>query len=189
MLKRQIDRLKQIISARKVKRLWKNPDIWFVSLLLRDDRVFARVKNNMAKIESVPKPSTGLYFEDVVYIEKPVGKYMYRDEEIDEFKTKGIHSRSGYKTFQFEAFLPNSREYFHLQDVFSKHNLKVRFPWIPDDEAPTWLKGYCAAETIMEAKKILQEFVKMNPGSRYKSIIDCDTNRRSWKGWIKNEDW
>ena len=126
------------LNNRKVKHFWNYPDEWHALILLENDQVYARIRDGLARIESVPKPGTGYFYQDIVKIDGPIGRNFYRDEEINEYIIKEVHSRSHISTFSFKAIVPAPRYYFRLQDLFRGDELKVRFPWSDKENNTEW---------------------------------------------------
>lgn len=142
---------------------WNNPDHYFVAIHIQGvDQVYGKVKNNLGLLEGIPLPETGLCFGDVVTVEGPVGKQPFRDEYISIYSAGNLYAKSKYKTFSFQAQLPDYDSFFHLKEIFLQHRLDVRVHY-PEKNAPLeWKLGLCAAETLAEAESLIKAFLKKN---------------------------
>lgn len=165
-----IEIIRSFLISKRESRFWLNPDQWLAAIILDKDQVFARIKGNLALLERVPKPETGYFYRDIVYIEGPTGKQKYRDDEIDEYHVKDIYKKSDIPTFIFEALIPYPRDYFHLHDAFRGEQISVRFPWSTSEPNLNWRIGYCAAANIDMAKEILNNFVNSHEGAEVRRL-------------------
>jgi hypothetical protein len=152
-----IQKIKTYILDRREEAGWNHPDYWHAAVLMNGDQVRARIKNNLALLEGVPKPETGYHYKDVVNVIGPVGKQFFRDDEINEYKATGVYKKSEYRTFSFEAILPRYKDYFCLLDSFKKADSMARFPWSSSNYDLEWRRGYCAAINIERVKDILKK--------------------------------
>lgn len=171
-----LNKIKDWNQAKKEKIFWNNPDKWLVSVILdeNNEQVYGKVKNELAILERIPKPETGYSYLDIVKVGGPTGKQMFRDEEIDEYKTIEIYKKSNIQTFTFKAVIPKSNDYFNLLDWFKKYDKKAEFPWSPKDNNMEWRKGYCTADNLEQATKILTDFIKLDKSRSVKDINHCD---------------
>ena len=169
-----IDKIKTYCAKWKEKRFWRTPDYFLVAIILENDQVYGEVKGELALLNGIPKPESGYFYKDVVKVIGPVGKQFFRDEEIFEFKAVGIYRKSNLSTFTFYAILPKSQDYFYLMEEFKGENLRARFKWFPNGNPTTWEKGYCTANSLEEAEKILEQFVSKGEGREVKNINKWD---------------
>jgi hypothetical protein len=169
-------KIKDLLQERKNKRFWKRPDIWLVAVILdeNNEQVYGKVKNGLAILNRIPNPETGYSYLDIVRVVGPVGKQMFRDEEIEEYKAIGIYKKSNIPTFSFKAIIPKSSDYFKLLEWFKKYNKKVEFPWSAEDNNLEWRNGYCIADNLEQATKILTDFIKLDSSWKVKDIYPCD---------------
>ncbi|OFX87838.1 MAG: hypothetical protein A2W99_16110 [Bacteroidetes bacterium GWF2_33_16] len=170
-----VKKLKIFISERKEKLFWNNPDKWLAVIILDEnlEQVYGKVRNNLAILERIPKPETGYSYLDIVTVEGPIGKQLFRDEEIDVYKAIGIYRRSNILTFTYNAIIPNSKDYFRLLDWFKAYDKKAEFPWSPNDKNMEWRKGYCTADNLEQANRILREFISLDKSRQVKDIEIC----------------
>ncbi|WP_041620360.1 hypothetical protein [Paludibacter propionicigenes] len=171
-----IDKIKYWIQKQKEKRFWNNPDKWLVAVILDDnnEQVYGKVKNGLAILERIPKPETGYFYLDIVKVVGPIGKQAFRDEEIEVFKAIEIYKSSNIPTFTFKAILPKPNDYFRLLDWFKQYDKKVEFPWSPKDYNLEWRKGYCTADNLEQATKILLDFVQLDRSRDVKEVNNWD---------------
>ncbi|MBK5285033.1 MAG: hypothetical protein JJE25_06490 [Bacteroidia bacterium] len=162
------------MSEQKKKRFWRRPDHYLTAIILGDDQVYGKVKGDLALLDGVPKPGTGYFYKDIVKVIGPTGMQPFRDEEIPVFKAVGIYKKSNLPTFTFYAMLPTSKDYFYLLEEFKGKNLRARFTWFPNGNPTTWEKGYCAADKLETAKKLLEQFVSKAEGRKVKDIDHWD---------------
>jgi hypothetical protein len=170
-----VKKLKVFFREIKEKLFWNNPDKWLAFIVLdeNNEQVFGKVRNNLAILERIPKPETGYCYLDIVTVEGPIGKQLFRDEEIDVYRTNGIHRKSNISTFTFNAILPNSNDYFKLLNWFKEYNKKAEFPWSSNDNNMEWRKGYCTADNLEQANRILREFISLDKSRQVKDIEIC----------------
>jgi hypothetical protein len=161
---------------KKDRQFWKTPDKWLVAVILDDtkNQVYGKVKNGLAILESIPKPETGYSYLDVVKVAGPIGKQKFRDDEIEEYKVIEIFKKSNIPTFTFKARIPNPGDYFKLCAWFEKNGKKVVFPWSSKENNLEWRKGFCTADNLEQAIKILTEFIKSDSSREVKDILNWD---------------
>ncbi len=171
-----LDKIKYWIQLRKEKRFWNKPDKWLVAVILdeNNEQVYGKVKDGLAILEGIPKPETGYFYHDIVKVVGPIGKQAYRDEEIEKYKSIGIYKSSNIPTFSFKAIIPKSSDYFKLLDWFKKYDKLAAFPWSPKDNNLEWRKGYCTADNLEQATKILNDFVQLDNSRDVKDINHWD---------------
>lgn len=165
-----IEKIKSYLTERKQKRFWRRPDHYLVGIDLGDDQVYGKVRQDLGFLDGVPKPETGYFYNDIVRVTGPIRMQPYRDEEIPVYKAVGIHKKSNFPTFTFYAMLPKSKDYFYLLEEFKGKNQQARFTWFPNGNPTTWEKGYCTADSLDTAKKLLQQFVNKGEGRKVKDI-------------------
>lgn len=165
-----IKKIKSFLDRKKEDRFWFKPDSWLAAVILDKDQVYARIKGDLALLERIPKPESGYFYRDIVYITGPTGKQQYRDDEIDEYRVREIYKRSNIPTFVFQAMIPYQRDYFHLHDTFKGEERSVRFPWSTTEPNLNWRIGYCAAANIDVAREILDNFVNSHEGTKMRSL-------------------
>jgi hypothetical protein len=79
-----IKRINSFLASKRENRFWFRPDYWRAAVILGKDQVYARIKGNLALLERIPKPETGYFYRDIVYVVGPTCKQQYRDDEINE---------------------------------------------------------------------------------------------------------
>jgi hypothetical protein len=154
------------------KRFWSKPDSYLSAVIFENGkRAYARIKNNLALIETLPSHTTGFHFYDVLKVDGPCGKQFYKDEEISEYKVIELYCPSDNYTFQFEAIISNSSEYFRLQEWFAKHNQIASLVFKTKYQKNEWNLCFCSAKHLAQAKTILNEFQTQATGKWYDHII------------------
>ena len=155
------------------KNFWSNPDSWFSAIKLNDngDQVYGRVKNNLALIESLPNIKTGFYFKDVVKVNITNDRQLYKDDYISEYKTQELYSRSDNLTFQFNAIISNTSEYFDFQQWFVVHNQISSLIFKTKYEKDEWNICFCSAKNLAEANSILADYQTKIFGKWHENII------------------
>jgi hypothetical protein len=172
---RIINRIKAYLIGRKERRFWKFPDQSIAVIQLNEnEKVYASVKNGLARLDRIPKPETGYSFLDIIEIQGPVGKEMFRDDEINVYQVLKIRKKSYRQTFTFKAILPDMKDYFYLIREFEDLGQKVEFPWSTTDNNLTWRKGYCVTESIQQAEQILKDFCQKDSRRKYKDLYNWD---------------
>ena len=165
-----LKKIQKYLNKRKEKNFWNHADSWLAAIVLKDDQVYGRIRENLALLNGIPKPQTGYFYRDIVYVEGPTGMQLYRDDEIEEYLATGIYKRSNIPTFTFKAVIPSGRDYFHLQDMFRGEIYRVRFPWSEKENNHEWRLGYCTAKSIEDANRLLTKFGEMHAGTKVKDI-------------------
>jgi len=171
-------KIKFWIRDNQDKRFWNKPDKWLIAVILDEngEQVYGKIKNGLAILERIPKPETGYSYLDIVKVIGPTGKQMARDDEIDEYTATKIYKKSNIPTFTFKAIIPKSSDYFRLLDWFEKYNKKAEFPWSPKDNNMEWREGYCTANNLEQAQKILNDFIKLDDSRQLKDVFYWDYN-------------
>jgi len=161
---------------RKEDNRWRNPDVYLAAIILNNEReqVFGIVKNDLALLERIPKPETGFFYKDVVRVNGPTGKQMFRDDEIDEYEVIELHKASNIPTFTFEAIIPSSRDYFEFFEWFKDFDHKVEFPWSTVNNNTEWRKGRCTADNLEQAKLILTKFIEQKRDRQVRDVNEWD---------------
>jgi hypothetical protein len=164
--------ISKYIQKKKEENFWRHPDCFLAAIILNEDKeqVYGIVKNDLALLECIPKPETGFFYKDVVKVEGPKGKQIFRDEEIDEYQAIELYKASNIPTFTFSAVIPDSKDYFRFLDWFKESGHNVEFPWSSNDNCIEWRKGRCTAENIEQAKEILNGFILKKEGRQVKDI-------------------
>jgi hypothetical protein len=164
------------IQNKKENNFWRNPDCYLAAIILNDkkDQVYGIVKNDLALLERIPKPETGFFYKDVVKVKGPIGKQLFRDDEINEYQAIELYKASNIPTFTFKAVILDSSDYFKFLDWFKESGHKVEFPWTSNANNKEWINGRCAAENLEQAKKILNGFVCKKEGRQVKDINHWD---------------
>jgi hypothetical protein len=160
-------------SIDNILRVFVKPDIWLACIELGNDRVFGKIKGNLALLESIPEPSTGFRFKDVVEVSDPVGTTIFRDEQISIYKAQRVIRPSKFPTFSFEAIVSSSNDWFDLSEVFKRQNTFMRFPYQRKYPVNHWKKGYCVAANIEEVESIFEEFIISGKDRKVKNILDA----------------
>ncbi len=155
---------------------WKKPDVYLAAIILNKEReqVYGIIKNDLALLERIPKPETGFFYKDIVRVKGPIGTQLFRDDEIDEYEVIELYKSSNIPTYTFKAVIPDSRDYFKFLDWFKEHGLEVEFPWSSRDNNKEWRKGYCTAENLEQAKRILTKFINKKEECQVKDINKWD---------------
>jgi len=170
-----ITKIKAYLNDQKEKRFWRFPDQFIAVIQLNDNvKVYAIVKNGLARLDRIPKPETGYSYLDIIEIQGPVAKEMFRDDEINVYKALNIIKKSNRPTFTFKAILPDKRDYFYLLQAFEDFKQKAEFPWSTTDNNLTWRKGYCTAESIQQAEQILSDFCKKDSRRKFRDLNNWD---------------
>lgn len=156
-----------------INKVFSNPDIWIACIDLGDDRVYGKIKDRMALLEGIPKPNTGYRFNDIVEVGEPIGKTIYRDDEISVYQAIRIIKSSNLPTFSFEAIVPSSNDWFDLSEVFNRGNTHMRFPYRNNYPVKHWEHGYCIASNIKEAESIFEEFVVSGKDRKVRNIVNA----------------
>ena len=166
------------IQKKREENFWRHPDYYLVAIILNNDKeqVYGIVKNDLALLDHIPKPETGFFYKDVVKVKGPIGKQLFRDEEIDEYQAIEVYKASNIPTFTFSAIIPDSKDYFKFLEWFKERGQKVEFPWTSNDNNKGWRNGRCTAENIEQAKEILNGFVCKKEGRQVKDINHWDDN-------------
>jgi hypothetical protein len=164
------------IQKKKEDNFWRDPDCYVAAIILNEEReqVYGIVKNDLALLERIPKPETGFFYKDVIKVKGPIGKQLFRDDEIDEYQALELFKSSNIPTFTFKAVIPDSKDYFKFLDWFKENGQKVEFTWTSNDNYKEWRNGFCTAENIEQAKKILNDFVCQKEGRQVKDINHWD---------------
>jgi len=171
------------IQKKKENNFWRNPDCYLAAIILNDEKeqVYGIVKKDLALLERIPKPETGFFYKDVIKVKGPIGKQLFRDDEINEYQAIELYKSSNIPTFTFKAIIPDSNDYFKFLDWFEESGQKVEFPWTSNDNNQEWRKGRCTAENLEQAKKILNGFVGKKEGRQVKDI-------NHWDYYLKMKD-
>lgn len=160
-------------SKKNISKTFSKPDVWLACIDLENDRVYGRIKEKQALLESIPKPSTGFRFNDIVEVGDPIGKTYFRDDQISVYNAIRIIQSSSLPTFSFEAIVPTSNDWFDLSEVFKGQNSHMRFPYEKSYPVNHWERGYCIALNIKEAKSIFEEFIVSGKDRKVKNIVDA----------------
>ncbi|MFI0426889.1 MAG: hypothetical protein ACH34V_08045 [Flavobacterium sp.] len=149
------------------KEFWRNPEKWIAAIILDSERnqTYGKVKNGFAIIERVPKPESGFNYLDIVKVNGPIGKQLYKDDEIEEYEAIEVEQKSDLKTYSYEAILPKSSDYFRLLEWFIENGQKTEMEFSMNFNEKRWLKGYCSSKSIEEADRILKSFVAQESGT------------------------
>ena len=171
-----INKISTWFKTQNEKRFWNTPDKWLVAIILDENKeqVYGKVKNGLAILERIPNPETGYSYLDIVKVDGPTGKQMFRDDEIEEYKAIALYKKSNIPTFTFKAIIPKSSDYFRLLDWFKKYDKKAEFPWSPKANNKEWRKGYCTADNLEQAKMILNAFINLDSSRQVKDIYHWD---------------
>jgi|GEM_PF-4578903 len=155
------------------KNFWSEPDSWFSAVILNEQRkqAYARVKNNLALIQSLPDAETGIHYQDILEVSGPCGEQLYRDDLISEYKSIKIHQPSDNLTFKFQAIISNSSEYFDLKDWFTKYNQVGELVFKGKYEKEEWLNCYCSAKSVSQVEQILSDFKSWTTGNLFERLI------------------
>jgi len=165
------DRFKEWIE----KRLWRFPDIAFAYIQV-DEKEFTTgsIKRNLCMLTGIPKPETGYNYLDIVEIEGPVGKRMFRDDEIDVYRAKKIYKSSDLRTFVFKLILPEPKDSFELNRIFNSAGFSVEIPWSAEKNNTAWRHCRCAVKELNQAKSILFDFCSGDNRRQVKDIFSWD---------------
>lgn len=104
------------IQKKKENNFWRNPDCYLAAIILNDEKeqVYGIVKNDLALLERIPKPETGFFYKDVIKVKGPIGKQLFRDDEIEKYQAIELYKASNILTFTFKAVIPGSIDYFEF---------------------------------------------------------------------------
>ncbi len=164
------------IQKKKENNFWKNPDCYLAAIIVNEhkEQVYGIVRNGLALLKRIPNPETGFFYKDVVKVKGPIGKQLFRDDEIDEYQALELYKASNIPTFSFKVVIPDSMDYFMLLDWFKENKQKVELPWTSNNNNKEWSKGRCTAENIEQAQEILNSFVIKKEGRQVKDINYCE---------------
>lgn len=141
-------------------RFWNKPDHWLVSIIINEnEKVWGRVKGNMGLLTNIPLPDTGYFYHDVVYVEGPIGKTLFRDEEVLVYKAIRLYKSSNIPTFRFKFIKPLQGTLFPYQYSYTNSKICVRMPHSSIENNFEWRTGYLTASNGKEARKILDEAI------------------------------
>jgi hypothetical protein len=150
---------------------WKAPDHWLAALIIdNSDVVYGKVKDGFAILERIPSPESGFCFHDIVKVQGPIGTQKYKDDDIDEYKVQGLHKKSTFITFSFDAILPTWDTFFNLTELFNSQGYSVKATGTFDAVPTHWKGCYCTAESLEIAKALLSKFLKPNPKASIKDL-------------------
>jgi hypothetical protein len=170
-----LTKFKVYIKNRKEKRFWRYPDQFIAVIQLNENvKVYASVKKGFARLDRIPKPETGYSYLDIIEIQGPVAKEMFRDDEINVYKAVKIIKKSNRPTFTFKAILPDKKDYFYLLQAFEDLKQKAEYPWSTTDNNLTWRKGRCTAESLEQAEQILSDFCEKDSRRKFKDLNNWD---------------
>lgn len=170
-----LTKIKDYFNKLKEKRFWRFPDQFIAVIQLNEDeKVYASVKKGLARLDRIPKPETGYSYLDIIEVRGPVGKEMFRDDEINIYKALKIIQKSNRPTFTFKAILPEKKDYFYLLQAFEDVRQKAEFPWSTTDNNLSWRKGYCSTESIQQAEQTLSDFCKKDSRRKFKDLNTWD---------------
>jgi hypothetical protein len=161
------------------RQFWANPDSYLAAVQLGDKReqAYAIVKDNLALIKSLPPFETGYHFYDVVKVTGPSGQQKFKDDFISVYKAVELHCPSDNYTFQFQAIISNTSEYFHLQELFSKYSQSSSLVWKTIYGQNEWNLCFCSAKHLAQARVILEEFMSIvhgpNSNFQFKELKIC----------------
>lgn len=183
-----INIFKNWIQKKKSNFFWNYPDEYLAAIILDEvnGQVYGEVKKGLALLDGIPNPSTGYSYLDVVKVIGPIGKQMFRDEQIHEYKAVEIYKPSNIPTFTFKAIIPKSNDYFKFLDWFEKNGKKARLQWFPKENNTSWRIGYCTADNLKQATILLNDFMKLDSSIKIVDIADVDykkniNTRKKWK--------
>jgi hypothetical protein len=156
----------------KFKLFWKFPEVTRAAIILDQDltTVHGMVKKGYALIKSLPEPSTGYRYKDIVKVTKTNYVQYYREDKIPEYEAISVYKRSKHKTFSFELKLCDYIDYFPLQDNFKEFDQKILIPDFKEDKVGTWLTSYCSSNDIDQARTILNRFIELNKNCEIRNI-------------------
>ncbi len=157
------------------ERFWKFPDISIAYILLDESELaIGSIRKNLSRLERIPRPETGYYYEDIVEVEGPVGKKPFMEEEIEIFRVKRIVKRSHRPTFVFKAIIPDPGDSFELSHDFSKAGFRAELPWSPAHDDTSWRHCLCTATDLDHVKSILFAFCSKDSRRKVKDIFHWD---------------
>ena len=158
---------------------WRSPDTYLAAIILNDTKVqvYGRVKGDLALLEQIPEPQSGYCYKDVVKVMGPIGKQLYRDEEIGVYQVVSLFETSAIPTFLFTAVIPEPRDYFRFLDWFKENGQKAEFPWLTEGRNNEWRSGLCTAANLEHASALLNDFMKKADGRQVKDIHQWDRSK------------
>jgi hypothetical protein len=152
-------------------KLFRSQDHHLAAVKIGDYYVHARIKDDLALLESVPNPSTGYHYRDIVEVRGPIGTIPFRDKEISIYELVQLLESSGIPTFLFKAKIPTTDGYFSLVSSFGKEE-SISFPYSSKDNNKEWRKGYCAVQSYERLMEILSYFIFTDHDCKFKDISE-----------------
>jgi hypothetical protein len=167
--------LKKQFKEWQERRFWKFPDISLAYIQLDEKELtIGSIKKNLSLLEGIPKPETGYSYLDIVEVEGPIGKKLFREDEIYVYKAKKIYKKSNRPTFVFKIILPDSKDSFKLSNVFNLAGFRAAIPWSPIQNNTAWRHCLCTASDLSQVKSILDDFCSKDSRRKVKDIFPWD---------------
>jgi len=167
--------LKKHFKEWQERRFWKFPDISLAYIQLDEKELtIGSIKKNLSLLIRIPKPETGYSYLDIVEVEGPIGKKLFREDEINVFKVKKIYKKSNRPTFVFKITLPDPRDYFELSRVFNLAGFEAEIPWSSTENNTSWRHCRCTASDLSQVESILDDFCSKDNRRKVKDIFHWD---------------
>jgi hypothetical protein len=147
-----------VILCKEKTDFFDKPDYWIAAINIGGENIWARVKNDLALLRGIPKPSSGFHYNDIIRVNGPIGKTYYRDDEVPLFKPLELVKQSNLITFEFYAIVPSYKDWFDLRDIFHNEKLYVKFPYLSNNFDLKWHKGWCIVENLDQANSLLEKY-------------------------------